>query len=209
MKIYEFTRSISETSNGMRISEYACSGVIDSDGNIILSNGFGHIYPTRIMNNGIGEEPTDMSIKSQQANMKTIHSLISQDLGYIYGERESGPNGAKKQFHTKSAAFLRALGNDLGFKDFKVTNNYGGIAVSGEIILKGMWNDSNGLYLQLFQSVTNRREFLYRHITHMKDYTGSSNQWLPCEMFADAEYERLVDTLLRLRTTPRREHYVA
>ncbi len=134
---------------------------------------------------------------------------MSQDLGYIYGDNEIGPNGAKKQFHTKSAAFLRALGNDLGFKDFKVTNNYGGIAVSGEIILKGMWNDNNGLYLQLFQSVTNRREFLYRHITHMKDYTGSPNQWLPCEMFADAEYEKLVDTLLRLRATPRREHYVA
>ncbi len=80
MKIYEFTRSISETSNGMRISEYACSGVIDSDGNIILSNCFGHIYPTRIMNNGIGEEPTDMSIKSQQANMKTIHSLYVSGL---------------------------------------------------------------------------------------------------------------------------------
>ena len=78
-----------------------------------------------------------MSIKSQQQNMKTIHGLVSQDLGYIHGERESGPNGAKKQFHTKSAAFLRALGNDLGFKEFKVTKNYGGIAVSGEITLMG------------------------------------------------------------------------
>ena len=88
-----------------------------------------------------------MSVKSQQVNMKTIHSLVSQDLGYIYGERESGPNGAKKVFHTKSAAFLRALGNDLGFKEFKVTNNYAGIAVSGEITLLGVWGDGTGLYL--------------------------------------------------------------
>ena len=80
-----------------------------------------------------------MSIKSQQANMKTIYSLVSQELGFIYGERESGPNGAKKQFHTKSATFLRALGNDLGLKEFKVSKNYGGIAVSGEIFPFGLW----------------------------------------------------------------------
>jgi len=30
-----------------------------------------------------------MSVKSQQANMKAIHSLLQQDLGYIWGERES------------------------------------------------------------------------------------------------------------------------
>ncbi len=50
-----------------------------------------------------------MSLKSQKDNMNAIYSLISIDLGYIYGERESGPNGAKKSFLTKSAAFLRAL----------------------------------------------------------------------------------------------------
>jgi hypothetical protein len=95
-----------------------------------------------------------VSIKTQRANMQTIHDLISKDLSYIYGERESGPNGAKKQFHTKSAAFLRALGSDLGFNYFKVTNNHGGIAVSGEITLMGMWNEGNGLYLQLAEPIT-------------------------------------------------------
>jgi hypothetical protein len=140
-----------------------------------------------------------MSIKSQQSNMKTIHTLVSRDLGYIHGERESGPNGVKKQFHTKSAAFLRALGNDLGFKEFKVTNNHGGIAVSGEITLMGMWGEGNGLYFQLFQSVTNRREFLYRTIKNMKDYSGGYNQWLSRDLFAAGDYERLISTLLKLR----------
>lgn len=142
-----------------------------------------------------------MSIKSQRQNMKAIHALVSRDLGYIHGERESGPNGAKKQFHTKSAAFLRALGNHLGFKECKVTNNHGGIAVSGEITLMGMWNDGNGLYFQIFQSATHRREFLYRHISHMKDYSGGINQWLPCSMFMNGDYEGLIDTLLVLRGT--------
>lgn len=142
-----------------------------------------------------------MSIQSQEKNMKTIHSLVSQDLSYIYGKNESGPNGAKKQFHTKSAAFLRALGRDLGLQDFKLTNNYGGIAVSGEITLMGMWSEDNGVYFQISQSVVGWQAFLYRHISHMKDYTGGRNQWLPVSLFAAGKYAELMDILLALRKT--------
>lgn len=140
-----------------------------------------------------------MSIQSQQKNMKTIYSLVSHNLGYIYGERENGPNGAKKQFHSTSKAFLQALGNDLGFTEFKVTVNTGGIAVSGEITLMGMWKDGNGLYLQLFQSLTGNQDFLFREIKDMKDYSGGRNQWLHCDLFANGEYERLTHMLLELR----------
>ena len=140
-----------------------------------------------------------MSVKSQKANMKAIFDLVSQDLSYIHGERESGPNGAKKVFHAKSKAFLRTLGNDLGLRELKVTNNYGGIAVSGEITLMGMWNDTDGLYLQLFQPITQRQEFLHRRIKHMKDYSGGQNQWLSYSLFADGDYEKLIETMLALR----------
>lgn len=140
-----------------------------------------------------------MSIQSQQKNMKNIYSLVSQDLGYIYGEKESGPNGAKKQFHATSKAFLQALGNDLGFTEFKVTINPGGIAVSGEITLMGVWGDGNGLYLQIFQSITGRQDFLFRGIKNMKDYSGVRNQWLPCDLFANGDYEKLTKMLLELQ----------
>ena len=140
-----------------------------------------------------------MSIKSQQANMKTIHNLVSQDLSYIYGERESGPNGAKKTFLSKSAAFLRTLGNDLGFKEFKVTTNPGGIAISGDITLMGMWDESNGLYFQINQPIQPFNNFLYREIKHMKDYSGGHNQWLDCSLFAASQYEKLIEILLELR----------
>jgi hypothetical protein len=145
------------------------------------------------------KETRSMSIKSQKANMKTIYGLVSQDLGYITGEREGGPNGAKKQFHTKSAAFLRALGSDIGFNYFKVTNNHGGIGVSGEITLMGMWSDGNGLYLQIAESIAGRRDFLYRHITHMKDYSGGINRRLSFDLFNNGDYEKLLDILLELR----------
>ena len=142
-----------------------------------------------------------MSIQSQEKNIKNIYSLVARNLSYIYGERESGPNGAKKQFHTKSKAFLRALGRDLEFQEFKVANNYGGIAVSGEITLKGMWKEGNGLYLQVSQSAMGFQAFLYRHISHMKDYTGGRNQWLSVSIFADGKYAELIDLLLLLRKT--------
>jgi len=142
--------------------------------------------------------------------MKAIYGLVSQDLGYIYGERESGPNGSKKVFHTKSKAFLRVLGNDLGFKEFKVTNNHGGITVSGEITLMGMWDDGNGLYFQINQPLQPFNGFLSRSIKHMKDYTGGYNQWLPCDLFVACDYEKLVETLLLLRDTPKEaQHYAA
>lgn len=48
-------------------------------------------------------------------------------------------------------------------------------------------------------SPMNWQAFLYRHISHMKDYTGGPNQWLSCDLFADGEYEKLLDTLLALR----------
>ena len=136
-----------------------------------------------------------MSIQSQKKNMQAIYDLVSQNLGYIYGEREGGPNGAKKQFHTESAAFLRVLGKDLGFKEFNVTNNHGGIAVSGEITLMGMWSEGNGLYLQIFKPVTQWKKFMYRSISHMKDYIGGTNQRLPCWLFEDGDYEGLVNIL--------------
>ena len=141
-----------------------------------------------------------MSMQSQKKNMKTIHGLVSQNLGYIFGERESGPNGAKKQFHTKSAAFLRALGKDLGFRECKVMNNYGGIAVSGEVTLMGMWSEGNGLYVQLSQHCCDReRVLLYRTVRHSKDYTGGRNLYLTRRDLAEMSYPDLLFLLAAVR----------
>ena len=139
-----------------------------------------------------------MSTQSQKKNMLAIFNLLSMDLGYIYGERECGPNGAKKEFLTKSAAFLRALGKDLSLKEFKVTTNPAGIAVSGDVSLYGLWNDGNGVYFKIEEPIKPFNSFLYRHIKNIKDYSGD-NKWLPCSMFAFEEYEELLVTLLALR----------
>ena len=82
-----------------------------------------------------------MSIKSQEGHMRQLALLLTTDLGCIFGERESGPNGSKKAFLNVGKVFLRALAKDLGLHEVTVSANSGGIAVSGTCSLYGMWED--------------------------------------------------------------------
>ncbi len=91
-----------------------------------------------------------MSIQSQQDNMHRLCDLLGRDLGYLHGEREGGPNGAKKTFLHVGRVFLRALAKDLGLRDAVVKSNAAGIAVSGECSLYGMWEEG-GIYICLGQ----------------------------------------------------------
>ena len=80
-----------------------------------------------------------MSIKSQEGHMRQLALLLTTDLGCIFDERESGPNGSKKAFLNVGKVFLRALAKDLGLHEVTVSANSGGIAVSGTCSLYGMW----------------------------------------------------------------------
>lgn len=142
-----------------------------------------------------------MSNQTQKKHMKEIGELLCQDLGYIFGEHESGPNGAKKRFLDKSAAFLRALGKDLGFVECKVTKNPAGIACSGDVSLYGLWSEGNGVYFKLEETCGHPHMLLYRNIRHMKDYTGGPNLWLSRDIFIEQDYERLCSLLLGLKTS--------
>ena len=131
--------------------------------------------------------------------MADIAILMDRGLGYIYGERESGPNGDKKLFLDKSARFLRVLAKDLQFVESRVTKNPAGIAVSGDVGLYGMWREGNGVYLNITEPLAFFDALLYRHITKLTDYTGGANQWLPVAVFRAQAYETLVDILLSQR----------
>ena len=140
-----------------------------------------------------------MSHKSQEKNMHKLAELLGQDLSYIWGDRETGPNGAKKQFLNTGKTFLRALGKDLGLRDASASSNPGGIAVSGESTLIGMWQ-SNGLYVQLSQPCCDReRVLLYRTVRHSKDYSGGRNLYLTRRDLAEMSYPDLLLLLASLR----------
>ena len=140
-----------------------------------------------------------MSYKSQSANMIKLHSLLKNDLGYIWGERESGPSGDKKKFHTTGRAFLSALGKELGFGEFKVKKSHSGIAVSGEVSLIGLWREGNGLYIQLRQDLMFNTCILYRSIRHMKDYSGGANNFIGMSDMMAGEYDWLLSKFLKFK----------
>ncbi len=135
----------------------------------------------------------------QEKKMEQIARLLSGNLSYIGGERESGPNGAKAEFLRTSAAFLRKLGKDLGVAEMKVSTNPAGIAVSGSVSLYGMWGDGNGLYFVLEQSAFLRQTLLYREIVRLDDYRGKQNLYIMLSDFAKADYAGLCRDFLRFR----------
>lgn len=140
-----------------------------------------------------------MSEKSQEKNMRRLADLLSRDLSYIWGEKESGPNGDKKVFLNTGKTFLRALAKDLGLRDVKVTANPGGIAVSGSCSLIGMWED-NGIYIQISQScLGGNYTVLYRTVCHSRDYTGGQNRWLTRDDLAEKSYGQLLEVFSALR----------
>ena len=133
-----------------------------------------------------------MSIQSQEKNMTRLAELLSRDLSYIYGEKEGGPNGAKRECLLKGRAFLRALAKDLGFRESNVSSNAAGIACSGEIYLYGMWGDNNGLLVMLEQMTGMGACVLYRTITDIKDRArGGSNHFISLRKFSSCGYEAL------------------
>ena len=121
-----------------------------------------------------------MSVKSQESNMRRLSMLLSHDLSFIGGERECGPNGSKKTFLNTGKAFLRALVRDLGLHDVTVSANSGGIAVSGECTLIGMW-ETGGIYICLYQPA------------------GGYNRYFTCRGLKKWSYLHLLDTLSALR----------
>lgn len=139
-----------------------------------------------------------MSLQSQIKNMKLLSELLGQDLGYIYGERESGPNGAKKQFLSTGRAFLSALGKDLGFTEQKVSTNKAGIAVSGEVYLRGMWGGS-GVKLELSQGCISDDVLHIWPIESMDARNTGRRQAITLAELKAGNYGGLVAEILRLR----------
>ena len=140
-----------------------------------------------------------MSVKSQESNMRRLSALLSHDLSYAYGNSECGPNGSKKVFLNVGKAFLRALAKDLGLRDATVSANPGGIAVSGECSLIGMW-ETGGIYVCLYQPAGGGNDaLLYRTIRHSRDYKGGYNRYLTCRDLKKWSYLHLLETLSALR----------
>lgn len=103
-------------------------------------------------------------------DFKDLYTILKEnDLSY----NKVGQDAFKKN----SQRFLKKLAEELKLKEFKVSFNPGGIAVSGDAHLMGMWSEGNGIYITINQNMGDP-VFLYRKITHMKDFLGVTNHYI-------------------------------
>lgn len=107
-------------------------------------------------------------------NEVKLSKIVELDLNGYSTETASN----KKVYLCLGRSVLRSLAKALDLKEFKVSINKAGPAVSGDITLIGMWNNGNGIYVamsepRLFGMRKGRETFYYRYVTHMKDYGGS------------------------------------
>lgn len=146
-----------------------------------------------------------MSYRAQENNMRRLAGLLSHDLGYISGAREGGPNGDKKTFLNVGKAFLRTLSKDLSLHDAIVTANPGGIAVSGECCLNGMW-ENGGIHICIHRPCfMGENVLLYRTIRSLKDHKGGHNNYICCRDLDRMSYAELLECILSLRKAPNDE----
>ena len=134
--------------------------------------------------------------------MKVLGQLLSQDLSYIFGDREAGPNGAKKEFLRKGAVFFRALAKDLGFTESNVHVNKAGIAVSGEVCLHGMWGENSGLFIELSQMNIKNVCIMYRTIGDIGGKKCGQNRFLFIAALHIGDYQSLLRTFSVYRNQP-------
>jgi hypothetical protein len=96
----------------------------------------------------------------------------------------------KDKFKKSALLILRRLAHELGLKEFDVRFNPGGIAVSGDAVLHGMWDDGVGFYLCIskFAFSSGPTYGYYRTCTSLRDYTGGQNHALRLDK--DVDYVR-------------------
>lgn len=116
-----------------------------------------------------------------------VNILINMELSY---EPEN-----KKVFARVAQKALKQVATALEFKEFKVSFNPSGIASSGDALLMGMWNDTEGIYFTIDKDMG--PSLMFRSIKHLRDYSGGGNRWLHVDDLLDTE--RLITQLLSVR----------
>ena len=101
------------------------------------------------------------------------------------------------EFHRLAMAALDELEQLLGFKSSKRRWNAGGIAVSGDAYLMGMWTGNRGVYISINNDISLPcGDFMFRSIAHLRDFSGGGNRWA---RFDELGTQGLVEKILQLK----------
>jgi hypothetical protein len=104
------------------------------------------------------------------------NSLLTKLITFIGSHTLEYNHSNKEQFKEMGLKAMRRLASALKLRELEASFNPGGIAVSGDLHLHGMFNDKIGIYITISQW-GNKVNFLYRTVTGMKDYTGGQNNY--------------------------------
>ena len=138
-------------------------------------------------------------VADSKAVLRRLAALLNFNLCNIRGKKECGPNGSKQVFLNVGKVFLRALARDLGLHDVTVSSNAGGIGVSGDCNLIGMW-ENGGLYVSISQPACGSgKVLLYRTVRHSRGYKGGYNHFITRHELEKWSYAHLLDALCALR----------
>lgn len=125
--------------------------------------------------------------------MKNLRQLAFLMLS---GESGSHNDEFKKRFKQIGLKAMKELALILELKEVDINFNPGGIAVSGDLRLMGMWSAENGVYITMNKNFPNAPcgQILYRTIRNMKDFSGGSNCWLEFKLlkFPEALKKRIM-----------------
>lgn len=115
--------------------------------------------------------------KKTEYDKMSLTTLLQNDLGYC-------DPALKKRFHREAKKLLRIVAKTMGLsaKDYDLSSNMAGTAVSGEITLH-----TDSLYISVGQRyMANGCDVLVRACEGRKDYTGKKNHWVPASALDDA-----------------------
>jgi len=105
----------------------------------------------------------------------------------------------KRRFRSIGQKAMEELAQLLELKEYDIDFNSGGIAVSGDLRLMGMWSEGNGVYISMNKDFPGKPwgDVLYRHIRHMRDFTGGPNNYFKFSLLDDPAALRKTVTRLR------------
>lgn len=108
--------------------------------------------------------------------MKQMRELA---LLMLNGESGSYNEDFKQRFCKIGKKAMKELAGLLELKEYDINFNPGGIAVSGDLRLMGMWDDGTGVYISINKDFPNKSwgDVLFRTIKHMRDFSGGTNQY--------------------------------
>lgn len=108
--------------------------------------------------------------------MSKLTNLIKTE----FNNYESPNAESKKAFHRMTKAFLKKVAALIEPKDFKVSSNMGGPAVTGEVHLH-----TDKVYVMV--SAARGGEVMYRSCEGTKDFTGGCNNWESIDILENPE----------------------